>query len=111
MLISLKTAETIIALITFVFAYIVSATTSGFVQAWVAHKMGDDTPARVGYYTWDPFVHVDLLGALFFIYAGIGWVRFIPINPININSAFKRACVYFSRAGAYFTVALTCLVV
>ena len=90
-MISLKTAETIIAFVSFAFAYIVSTTTSGYVQAWAAHKMGDDTPAQVGYYVWDPFVHVDPLGAFFFMYAGIGWVRFIPLNPLNLPKVWRRA--------------------
>ncbi|HEX2978395.1 MAG TPA: hypothetical protein VHO47_04720 [Candidatus Babeliales bacterium] len=109
-MISLKTAETIIAFVSFAFAYIVSTTTSGYAQAWAAHKMGDDTPAQVGYYSWDPFVHVDPLGALFFMYAGIGWVRFIPLNPLNLPTMWRRAVVYLSRCVAYFFVALSALI-
>lgn len=108
-MISLKTAEFLIAFITFAFAYIVGVTTGGFAQAWAAHKMGDDTPARVGYYTWDPFVHVDFLGALLFMYAGVGWVRILPIDPVNLPNVWRRAFVYFSRAFAYCILALTSL--
>ncbi|OQA36446.1 MAG: hypothetical protein BWY54_00008 [Candidatus Dependentiae bacterium ADurb.Bin331] len=108
-MISLKTAEYLIAFITFAFTYIVGVTTGGFAQAWAAYKMGDDTPARVGYYSWDPFVHVDFLGALLFMYAGVGWVRILPIDPVNLPNVWRRAFVYFSRTVAYCLLALLSL--
>jgi hypothetical protein len=106
MLVSLKVAQTISTFVAFGFAYIITMTTSGYIQAWAAHRLGDDTPARVGYYAWDPLVHVDFLGALMFMYAGVGWVRFMPLDPDKIKSVWLRALVYLARAAAYFCIAL-----
>ncbi|MCL4854632.1 MAG: site-2 protease family protein, partial [Bryobacteraceae bacterium] len=58
-----------------------------FAHAWVATKLGDDTPAREGRVTLHPLAHVDWLGTLILptiislTGAGfIGWGK-----PVNTN--------------------------
>ena len=51
-----------------------------FAHAWAAHKLGDDTAARQGRLTLNPFVHLDLFGGLLILLAGFGWAKPVPVN-------------------------------
>jgi hypothetical protein len=88
-MLNVQTAESIISLITFLIAYGVSVTVAGCFTAWVALKMGDETPADEGFLTLNPFAHIDLLGTVFLILYNFGWGKFIPINPFNMHGRFK----------------------
>ncbi len=65
-----------------------------FIKALTAVKLGDETPKRMGFLTFNPLVHIDLFGTvlvpLLFLLTGskflIGWPRYVPIN----YSAFKN---------------------
>ncbi|MBC7795106.1 MAG: site-2 protease family protein [Clostridia bacterium] len=64
-----------------------------FCHAWVAVKLGDDTPARLGRLTLNPIVHMDLMGSLViplaFIAmtgrAGFAWAKPVTYNPANFR--------------------------
>jgi hypothetical protein len=88
-MLNVHTAESIISLITFLLAYMASVTLAGCFTAWVALKMGDETPEQEGFLTLNPMAHIDFLGTLFIILYNFGWGRFIPINPFNIHGKFR----------------------
>lgn len=50
-------------------------------HGYVAYRLGDDTAARQGRLTLNPFVHLDLLGSLLLITSGFGWAKPVQINP------------------------------
>lgn len=113
MFINVQTAQSIIALITFLVAYCVSVTCAGFFKAFVALKMGDDTPAEYGYLTLNPMAHIDLLGTFFLLVYKFGWSNFIPINPDNIRGSFrgiKIVITYLSNSIAHFCLAVISLI-
>lgn len=56
-------------------------------HAWAAYRMGDDTAALQGRLTLNPLRHLDPIGALMFMIAGIGWARPVPINPSRFTEA------------------------
>jgi len=63
-----------------------------FAHAWVATKLGDDTPRREGRVTLNPLAHVDWIGtallpALTSLFGGgfIGWGK-----PVNTNPSLLR---------------------
>ena len=89
LMLNVQTAESIISLITFLLAYMVSVTLAGCFTAWVALKMGDETPEQEGFLTLNPLAHIDFLGTLFIILYNFGWGRFIPINPFNIHGKLR----------------------
>ena len=60
-----------------------------FMHAWVAVKMGDDTPRRQGRVTLNPMAHIDPLGAIMLLIAGFGWAKPVQYNPNNLKK-FKR---------------------
>lgn len=112
-MINVQIAQSLISLITFVIAYIISVTLAGCFTSWVALKMGDETPADSGFITLNPFMHLDLMGFLFMILFKFGWGRFIPINPHNITGRFrvlKRIVAFLAEPFSYLVISLLSLV-
>ena len=50
-------------------------------HAYVSYKLGDPTAKRLGRLTINPLVHIDIIGAISLLIAGIGWAKPVPINP------------------------------
>jgi len=67
-----------------------------FAHAWLADKLGDDTPRREGRVTLNPLAHVDWLGTLLLpaitslLGAGfLGWGRAVNTNPWRLRGGMK----------------------
>ena len=63
-----------------------------FAHAWVAMKLGDDTPVLQGRVTLNPLAHVDWLGTVILplamsLFAGgfIGWGKPVNTNPAKLR--------------------------
>lgn len=69
-----------------------------FAHAFVAVKCGDYTPKVNGRLSLNPFAHFDIYGLLFFLFAGFGWAKPVPVNPYNFRK-LKRDTVFVSIAG------------
>lgn len=67
-------------------AILIGFTFHEYAHARMADKLGDKTPRFQGKLTLNPFVHIDPLGFLFILIAGIGWAKPVETNP----SAFKK---------------------
>lgn len=112
-MINVQIAQSLISLISFVLAYIISVTLAGYFTSWVALKMGDETPADYGFITLNPLMHLDMMGLLFMILFRFGWGRFIPINPHNITGRFailKRIIAFLAEPFSYMVIAILSLV-
>jgi hypothetical protein len=70
-------------------------------HAWAAYKLGDDTAALQGRLTMNPLAHLDPIGTLMFIFAGIGWAKPVPVNPARFtrNISIQRGTMLVSLAG------------
>lgn len=111
---SLRNIEYIIYIITFLIAYLIAETLCGWFRAYIAKKMGDDTPELMGFLSLNPLVHIDPIGILFLVISGFGWGRASTLNPYNIygpHRGLKLACAYFSDSLAHLVIALSSLVV
>jgi len=64
-------------------ALIVSISVHEFSHAFVAYKLGDETPKKLGRVTLNPKAHLDPLGIIFLFFTGFGWGRPVPFNPFN----------------------------
>jgi len=67
-----------------------------FAHAWVATKLGDDTPRREGRVTLNPLAHVDWIGtallpALTSLFGGgfLGWGKPVNTNPSRLRWGLK----------------------
>ena len=71
-----------------------------FAHAWVATKLGDDTPSREGRVTLNPLAHVDWIGTValplvtsLFTGGFLGWGRPVNTNPYNLRGGLKGLAV------------------
>jgi len=51
-----------------------------FAHAWMAYKCGDNTAARMGRLTINPFAHLDPIGSLMILFVGFGWAKPVPVD-------------------------------
>lgn len=66
-------------------AVLIAITFHEFAHAFVADKLGDDTPRRQGRLTLNPLAHLDPIGSVLLIVAGYGWGKPVEISPRNFN--------------------------
>lgn len=113
---TIKNAELFISIITVLMTYFVCAPLVGYVRAWAALEMGDDTPENLGFLTLNPFMHVSRVWIVLIVwlqvvfqYLPFGLGRYIPINPLNIQGKYrglKLATAYFADTAAAIGIAI-----
>ncbi|MBS4914182.1 MAG: site-2 protease family protein [Veillonella sp.] len=79
-------------------AIVVAMSVHEYAHAQVATWLGDDTPARYGRLTLNPFAHVSWLGFLMILLLQFGWAKPVIINPANFKNK-KLGDVLVSVAG------------
>lgn len=57
-----------------------------FAHAFVAYKLGDNTPKFQGRVTISPLAHMDPIGMIALIFIGFGWGIPVQINPRNFKN-------------------------
>ncbi len=71
-----------------------------FAHGFVANAIGDDTAKISGRLTINPFAHLDLFGAIFFLIAGFGFAKPVPINPARFSKVSVKTGIFLvSLAG------------
>ncbi|MDD2534597.1 MAG: site-2 protease family protein [Eubacteriales bacterium] len=80
-------------------------------HAWAAYRLGDDTAALQGRLTMNPLAHLDPIGALVFMIAGIGWAKPVPINPSRFTRkiSMKKGIMLTSLAGPSANIILAAI--
>ncbi len=56
----------------------------------VAYALGDNTARNQGRLTVNPIPHIDPIGALCMVVAGIGWAKPVPVNPYNFKMKNRK---------------------
>ncbi|TVM03469.1 MAG: site-2 protease family protein [Candidatus Brocadia sp. WS118] len=79
-------------------AILYALTIHEYFHGWTANKFGDPTAKLQGRLTLNPLAHIDILGALCFVFAHFGWGKPVPINPYNFKNP-RRDNVLVSFAG------------
>lgn len=82
----------------FVFAVLIAIGVHEFGHAGAAFLYGDNTAARTGRLTPNPFKHLDTLGTIAFVVLGIGWSKPVPVNTQGMVHPLRKD-VYISLAG------------
>ena len=57
-----------------------------FAHAFVATKLGDQTPRLSGRLTMNPLAHLDLMGTLMILLVGFGYAKPVPVNPRSFKN-------------------------
>ena len=66
-------------------ALVVGITFHEFSHAFIADRMGDHRPRALGRVSLNPLRHLDPVGAIFFLLAGFGWGRPVPVNAYALR--------------------------
>jgi len=69
-----------------------------FAHAYVADKLGDNTPRYQGRLTLSPLAHIDIIGFLMIVLVGFGWAKPVQINTRNFKN-IRRDDMLVSLAG------------
>ncbi len=80
---------------------LIAITFHEFAHAFVAVKLGDETPKNQGRLNLNPFSHLDPIGLVMLIFAHIGWGKPVQINSNNFTRkmSVKTAEALVSLAG------------
>jgi len=81
-------------------ALIISISIHEFAHAKMADLLGDNTARLLGRVTLDPRAHLDPVGSLLLLFAGFGWGKSVPFNPINLQNP-KRDSALIAFAGPF----------
>lgn len=95
-ILTLISQSPILALI-FLVSLVAAITVHEFAHAWVAYKLGDDTPYLQGRVTLNPAAHLDPIGSIVFLFIGMGWGRPVQYNPMRLSRAIDE--LYIALAG------------
>lgn len=89
---------------------IIAMTFHEFAHAYVADKLGDDTPRLQGRLNLNPLSHLDPIGSILLLTAGFGWGKPVEINPRNFNKNMNlskaEAIVSFAGPAMNFILAI-----
>ncbi len=106
-------------LVLYLVTMLLSLTVHEYAHAFVATRLGDDTPARQGRLTLSPLAHYDIWGTFLIptlaIVAGgipfIGWARPVETNPANYTRKMSQHTGHrlVAAAGPFSNLALAVL--
>lgn len=106
----LYTPGALLALVLSVPGVLIAITFHEYAHAFMADKLGDDTPRREGRLSLNPLKHVDPVGIAMLLFAGFGWGRLVEINPNNFNRTISirkgNALVAFAGPAMNFILAI-----
>lgn len=111
---TIQATELIIDKLIILITYFTVVPVVGYFRAWVAQKMGDDTPEQLGFLTLNPMAHVSLfwLFVMGLDLVPFGFGKYVPLNPHNYFGRFrflKMVAAYLSDAAANLVMALMAL--
>ena len=61
-----------------------------FAHAWMAVKLGDDTPLAQGRVSLNPLSHIDPMGIMMLLFCGVGWGKPVQIDTSNFNGKYRK---------------------
>jgi Zn-dependent protease len=85
-------------LLAILLALVVGITFHEFSHAFVADQLGDHRPRALGRVSLNPAAHIDPVGAIFFLLAGFGWGRPVPVNGYALRPG-RIGMAYVAAAG------------
>lgn len=80
-------------------AIVLGLTFHEFAHGWAAERLGDRTARYQGRLTVNPLAHIDIIGLIMLFFAGFGWAKPVPVNPLNLAGDMRRGMMLVSLAG------------
>ncbi|MBQ9861596.1 MAG: site-2 protease family protein [Clostridia bacterium] len=101
--------ELALAIVSYLLLVLVMLPVHELAHAWMATKLGDDTPRWHGRLTFNPFAHLDLWGTLMLVLFGFGYAKPVPVNPRNFRNP-RRDMALVALAGPLSNLLMAVLV-
>lgn len=79
---------------------LIAITFHEFAHAFIADKLGDDTPRRQGRLSLNPLAHLDPIGSLLLLFAGFGWGK-----PVQVTSKNYKRTITMEKGDAIVSIA------
>lgn len=79
-----------------------------FAHAFVAYKLGDDTPKYQGRLTLNPLAHFSLVGSIFMLFLDFGWAKPVITDARNFKNP-RRDMALVALAGPLSNIFAACL--
>ena len=97
----ISTPGALLGLVLSIPGVLIAITFHEFAHAWMADKLGDDTPRRQGRLNLNPLSHMDPVGIAMLLFAGFGWGKPVEINQNNFNRtvSLRKGNALVSLAG------------
>lgn len=92
-----------------IFAVVVSIVLHELAHGWMAVRLGDDTPIRMGRMTGNPLVHMGGFSLLVLFVFGIAWGQ-MPIDHTRLRGRYSEAKVAAAGPAMNLMLALVALV-
>ena len=70
-------------------AILIGLTIHELAHAFIALKLGDDTPKQLGRITINPIKHIELIGFILLLVAGFGWAKPVIINREKLKKPVR----------------------
>ncbi len=86
-------------------AALIAITFHEMAHGWAAYALGDTTARDAGRLTLNPLDHIDPIGFLCILIAGVGWAKPVPINPYHFKKR-KQGIALTALAGPVANVLL-----
>ena len=97
-------ALALISLAAFSLSLIIAITFHEFSHAYVATKLGDNTARSLGRLSLNPLAHLDPFGTILIFFAGFGWGKPVPVNPVYLRIGYRRGMSVVSLAGPFSNI-------
>ncbi len=89
---------------------VVSVLLHELAHGWAAVRRGDPTPIDTGHMTWNPLVHMGLMGVIMFVLVGLP-MGAMPIDPTRMRGRYAHTLVALAGPLMNLGLAALCIVV
>lgn len=89
----------VVTLAIFSLSLVVAITVHEFSHALGATLLGDNTARNLGRLTLRPLAHLDPVGTAMIVFAGFGWGKPTPVDPLRLNPGPRPGMAVVALAG------------
>lgn len=101
--------DLLMAIVGYVVLVLIMLPVHELAHAFVAVKLGDNTPRWHGRLTINPFAHLDVWGTLMLVLCGFGYAKPVPVNPRNFRNP-RRDMALVALAGPLSNLSMAMVV-
>jgi Zn-dependent protease len=89
--------------------FLLALTIHEFAHGWVADRLGDPTARLQGRLSFNPMVHLDIIGTIAIVLIGFGWAKPVPVDARYLRRP-RQDMILISAAGPISNLVLAAVV-